>query len=76
MTPPQRLRRCHRNILSCSCSCSRYDVPGTDDADADTDDYDEADTDDAGPCEDIVVLAKIHNSPREDILSSIPGENT
>ena len=28
-----------------------YDVPDTDDADADTDD-------DAGPCEDIVVLAK------------------
>ena len=31
-----------------------YDVPDTDDADADTDD-------DAGPCEDIVVLAKTHS---------------
>ena len=36
-----------------------YDVPDTDDADADTDD-------DAGPCEDIVVLAKTHNGASED----------
>ena len=37
-----------------------YDVPDTDDADADTDD------DDAGPCEDIVVLAKTHSGASED----------
>ena len=36
-----------------------YDVPDTDDADADTDD-------DAGPCEDIVVLAKTHSGASED----------
>ena len=36
-----------------------YDVPDTDDADADTDD-------DAGPCEDIVVLPKTHSSASED----------
>ena len=36
-----------------------YDVPDTDDADADTDD-------DAGPCEDIVVLAKTYNGASED----------
>ena len=35
------------------------DVPDTDDADADTDD-------DAGPCEDIVVLAKTHSGASED----------
>ena len=37
-----------------------YDVPDTDDADADTDD-------DTGPCEDIVVLAKTHGGASEDI---------
>ena len=36
-----------------------YDVPDTDDADADTDD-------DAGPCEDILVLVKTHSGPSED----------
>ena len=36
-----------------------YDVPDTNDADADTDD-------DAGPCEDIVVLAKTHRGASED----------
>ena len=36
-----------------------YDVPDADDADADTDD-------DAGPCEDIVVLAKTHSGASED----------
>ena len=36
-----------------------YDFPDTDDADADTDD-------DAGPCEDIVVLAKTHSGASED----------
>ena len=36
-----------------------YDLPDTDDADADTDD-------DAGPCEDIVVLAKTHSGASED----------
>ena len=36
-----------------------YDVPDTHDADADTDD-------DAGPCEDIVVLAKTHSGASED----------
>ena len=36
-----------------------YDVPDTDDADADTDD-------DAGPCEDIIVLAKTHSGASED----------
>ena len=36
-----------------------YDVPNTDDADADTDD-------DAGPCEDIVVPAKTHSGPCEE----------
>ena len=37
-----------------------YDVPDTDDADADTDD-------DAGPCEDIVVLAKTHRGVYDDM---------
>ena len=36
---------------------ARVHVTDTDDADADTDD-------DAGPCEDIVVLAKTHSGPR------------
>ena len=38
---------------------ARVHVPKTDDADADTDD-------DAGPCEDIVVLAKTHSGASED----------
>ena len=43
-------------------------VPDTDDADVDADtDYADADTDDdAGPCEDIVVLAKTHSGASED----------
>ena len=39
-----------------------YDVPDTNDADADTDD-------DAGPCEDIVVLAETRNGVSDDIVS-------
>jgi len=38
-----------------------YDVPETNDADADTDD-----AHDAGPCEDVVVLARTHRGPCED----------
>ena len=45
---------------------ARVHVPDTDDADADTDD-------DAGACEDIVVLAKTQSGPCED---NSPCEDT
>ena len=48
----QRQSRCDRATVAARVHVTdTYDVPDTDDADADTDD-------DAGPCEDIVVLAK------------------
>ena len=56
MSPSQRLCRC---VTETYFLASRVDVLDTDDADADTDD-------DAGPCEDIVVLAKTHSGTSED----------
>ena len=61
VAPSHRLCRCDRITLPPARVHVKntYDVPDTDDADADTDD-------DAGPCEDIVVLAKTHSGASED----------
>ena len=54
-------------MAACVHVTDTYDVPDTDDADAETDD-------DASPCEDTVVLAKTHSGASEETYCGIDDE--
>ena len=48
-----------------TCLFTRVRVPDTNDCDADTDDADTDTDDDVGPYEDLIVIAKTRNDPCE-----------